>query len=220
MIIKSLKMKKKLVTIITGYVLLFVLGIIACEKINDCDSFPNKFKVIGLDWNQSKAIYSDHPDAGLILSDITGDSVEYNMYSLNIKPRQETYFAQNCKRIEFGLMNTVYACSPVIPETDEKIDSIVIISSKDFDLNHLAGSNLSDLFDIVVFDQANSIYYEKYRLNEYVNSNPSVPIEMTIILREQPDMAEHFVFLVKYYQDGIDYDYFEFETPGIVLKKE
>jgi hypothetical protein len=214
-------MKKRIVFIFTGYILLFIIGLISCEtNANDCGPFPSKFKIIGLDWVNYKAIYSDTADTRLILSDILNDSIVYNKYSIFISPRQETYFAQSSNNWSFSLMQTAYACSPVIPETDEKIDSIVIVSTKDFNVNHPSGSDLVDLFDVVVLDPVNHIYYEKYSSNDFIKSNPYVPKELTLILREQPDSTTDFEFTVKYYQNGIDNnDYFEFKTNKIVIKR-
>jgi hypothetical protein len=43
---------------------------------------------------------------------------------------------------------------------------------------------------------------------------------MVLILKGPPELTEGFEFTVKYYQDGIDYDYFEFDTPRIVIKND
>lgn len=210
-------MKQKVILIFTGSFFLFVIGLVSCE--NECGPFPNKFKIIGLDWYTYKATYSETSVPMLILSDIENDSVVYNQYSILIAPIQETYFAQNFNNWNFNLIKTAYACSPLIPETDEKIDSIVIKSTKDFNENYPSGSDLADLFNVIVRDLANNIYYEKFSLKDYLGTNPSIPNELTLILREQPDLVTDFEFLVKYYQDGIDHDYFEFTTNKIVIKR-
>jgi hypothetical protein len=107
----------------------------------------------------------------------------------------------------------------LLPQTDEKIDSIAIIAAKDFDTAHPAGSDLSDLFDVIILDYASNIYFEKYALGDYLKTNPFVPNELVLILTEQPDSTTDFNFLVRYYQDGIDYDYFDFLTDKIVIKR-
>lgn len=210
-------MKHKVKLIFTGSLILFIIGLLSCE--NECGPFPNKFKIIGLDWHNYKATYTVTPDTELELSDIENDSVVYNQYSILIVPIQETYFAQNFNNWNINLIKTAHACSPIRPLTDEKIDSIVINSTKDFNENYPSGSDLADLFDVVVLDLANNVYFGKYNLKDYLGTNPSIPIEMTLILREQPDLETDFEFLVKYYQDGIDHDYFEFTTNKIVIIK-
>lgn len=212
-------MRNKLMILLGGFLIFILFGLFSCE--DKCGPFPNKFKIIGLDWVNFKAIYSDTADTRLLLSDIENDSVNYNEYSVLIVPRQETYFAQNARKNNFSLIQSAYACSPVIPTTDEKIDSIVILSESDFKLNYSSGKDLSDLFDVVVLDHANGIYHEKYNLKDYLATNPNVPSELTLILKEQPDLTTDFEFLVKYYQKGIDdNDFFEFTTNKIVIRRD
>ena len=212
-------MRNRLLILFSGFLILILIGLFSCD--DKCGPFPNKFKTVGLDWVNYKAIYSDTTDIRLLLSDIENDSVNYSEYSILIVPRNETYFAQNAQKWSFSLIQSAYACSPVIPTTDEKIDSIIILSESDFSINHLSGKDLSNLFDAVVLDNANGIYYEKYKLNDYLATNPSVPSELTLILREQPDLTTDFEFLVKYYQKGIEEnDLFEFTTDKIVIKRD
>ena len=212
-------MRNKLLILLGGFLILNLFGLFSCE--DKCGPFPNRFKIIGLDWVNYKAIYSDTADTRLLLSDIENDSVDHDKYAILIAPKQETYYAQNTQKLHFSFIQSAYACSPPIPETDEKIDSIVILSESDFNLNHPSGNDLSDLFDIVVLDHANGIYHEKFDLNDYLSTNPNVPSELTLILKEQPDLTTDFEFLVKYYQNGIDdNDFFEFTTKKIVIKSD
>ena len=211
-------MNQKVKLILTGSLFLFIIGLASCES--DCGPFPNKFKIIGLDWHNYNATYTDTPDTDLMLNDIENDSVVFNEYSILIVPIQETYFAQNFNNRKYKLITTAYACSPLIPETDEKIDSIVIKSTKDFNENYPSGSDLAALFDVVVRDLSNNIYDKKFSLKDYLGTNPSIPNELALILREQPDLETDFEFLVQYYQEGIDNDYFEFTTNKIVIQRD
>jgi hypothetical protein len=212
-------MRNKLLILFGGFLILILFGLFSCE--DKCGPFPNKYKIVGLDWVNFKAIYSDTAYTRLLLSDIENDSVSYDEYAILIVPKQETYYAQNTQQLQFSLIQSAYACSPVIPKTDEKIDSIVILSESDFKLNYSSGKDLSDLFDIVVLDHANGIYYEKFDLKDYLSTNPNVPSELTLILKEQPNLTTNFEFMVKYYQNGIDdNDFFEFTTNNIVIKRD
>ncbi len=213
-------MNQKVKLILTGSLFLFIIGLASCES--DCGPFPNKFKITGLDWYNYKATFSDFEDYDPILnlSAIENDSVVFNEYSILIVPIQETYFAQNFNNRKYKLITTAYACSPLIPETDEKIDSIVIKSTKDFNENYPSGSDLAALFDVVVRDLSNNIYDKKFSLKDYLGTNPSIPNELALILREQPDLETDFEFLVQYYQEGIDNDYFEFTTNKIVIQRD
>lgn len=212
-------MGKRLVLIFIGYVFLFVTGVASCG-IDNCGSFPNRFKTVGVDWFNYSATYSDSSETRLILNPIENDSVDYDRYSILIMLRQETYFAENSHHGSFSLVTTAYACSPVAPKTDEKIDGIVITSTKDFDVNYPSGSDLSELFNVVVVDHSENVDDRNYSLADYMESNPFVPSELTLILREQPQLTTDFEFLVRLYLDGIDNDYFEFSTNSIVIKKE
>jgi hypothetical protein len=212
-------MKRKLLVIIAGYFFFLIAGLISCEEINECGPFPDRFKVTSLDWINYRAVYSDTAAIPLFLSEISNDTVGYNEYSIFIAPRTETYYSMIQKSNSFGLISSAYACSPVIPTTDERIDSIVIICNRNFDSHHPAGHDLSGLFDMVVYDQVNNIYYDKYDLTEYIETKPSVPDEMTCILKSPPDQTTDFEFTVKYFQDGIDFDYFGFRTNKIVIKR-
>ena len=64
---------------------------------------------------------------------------------------------------------------------------------------------------------SNNIFYEKFDLIEYVLTKPTVANQMTLILKSSPEITQGFEFTVKYYQDGIDYDYFEFLSQNIVI---
>lgn len=50
--------------------------------------------------------------------------------------------------------------------------------------------------------------------------DPFVPDQMTLLLKSPPDSTMSFEFKVEYYQDGVDYNYFEFTTNKVVLKNE
>ncbi len=175
------------------------------------------FKVKGLEWFNYEALYSDTAVHKLVLSDM-GDSVDYQLYSIYIRPIQETYFTENTKSWNFDFIQSAYACEPVTPQTDETIDSISITSTKDYNLSHPAGTNLSDLFDIVVLDEANFIHYERFQLQDYVQWKPEVPNILILFLREPPLNTTEFTFEVKYYQDGIDNDFFKLVTNTVVIK--
>ena len=208
---------KKVFIIFTVSFLILIIGLLSCDT---CGPFADKLKVQSLYWNSYHAEYSETTEPKLILSDITTDSVNYNNYSIFIAPQMITYFSMLHNSNSFSLINSAYACDPVTPTTDETIDSILIISNKDFDATHLAGNSLSELFDIVVLDQANNIYYTKFDLSEYLITKPTVPTEITLILKSPPNLTEDYKFTVKYFQDGIDNDYFEFITAKIVIQNK
>jgi hypothetical protein len=193
------------------------ISLISCNK---CGPFPDKFKTLGLEWNIYGAVYSDTAANKLSLSEIVNDTVAYNLYAIRIKPETEYYFTVNQNYNSFELINSVFACDPALPTTDERIDSIIIITDKDFDSNYPAVTDLSDLFDIVVIDETNYTVQEKFKLNSYLETKPTMPRYMTLILNSPPNLTTDFEFTVKYYQDGIDHNFFEFKTYKVVIINE
>ncbi|KGL62794.1 hypothetical protein [Polaribacter sp. Hel1_85] len=67
-------------------------------------------------------------------------------------------------------------------------------------------------------DIEKNIYYEKFDLKTYLYTKPKVPTEMTLILKRAPLQTSNFKFIVKYYQNGKDINYIEFETNSIEIK--
>lgn len=196
--------------------LFFILIATLFNRCRDCGSFPNRLKTIGLEWGNYKAIYYDKIDEKPTLLEIENDTVDYNEYSIFIVPKQEMYFAQN-NNYKFNIIKTANACSPIEPISEEKIDSIVILSDKNFDKKHLAGSNLSNIFDIVVLTKNEG--YKKYNLDDYVKTKPNIPNDLILILNKQPVTINKYEFLIKWYQNGVaDNNYFEFKTKEIVIK--
>jgi len=210
-------MKSKLLIILTGSLLFFLLGLVSCEK---CGPFADKFKVVGLNFATMHSNYDVNKEWKLELSEIENDTIIYNAYSINISPRIIAFFSLNRNCQIFKLVNTAYACSPGILGTDERIDSIVITSQSDFSEDYAAGTDLSELFDVVVLDESNSIYFDKFKLSDYISTKPFVPNSMALILNRPPIKSKGFEFTVKYFQDGIDFDFFEFETEEVFIKVE
>ncbi len=214
-------MNKRFLIIFIGYFAPLIFGAISCNKwINDCGPFPDKYKVKSLKWNIYKAKYSMNADPRLVLSEITEDSIIYNEYSIHIYNEAEEYFSLGNKTNSFGFINFAYACSPKYPSTDESIKDIQIYCNKDYNSNHTAGTNLADLFDIVVFYPYNQLYEEKFDLSDYLATFPPVPNQMTFILRDPPAFTNEFEFRVEYYLEGIDHDYFEHKTRRVIIRTE
>lgn len=209
-------MKKKIKFFVTCYLIFLCLGVISCEE---CGPFPDSFKVTDLDWKIYEGIYIETPNNDLNLSEITENSVLYNKFSIFIEPRKETYFSVINENISINLISSAYACSPTLPKTNDNIDNIEIIANKDFNSNYLIGENLAGIFDIIIYDSENKIYYEKFDLETYLSSKPKVPTEMILILKDSPLETSEFKFTIKYYQNGKDINYLEFETNSIEVRK-
>lgn len=213
-------MKKKVVLVLAIYLVLSTMSLISCNT-DDCGGpFNNRYKTTGFEWSHYRVTNSEDAISGLDLQTIVNDSVVYNQYAISIFFNQEYYRAQNVNVEKIGGMNRVYACSPAEPITDEKLEDILITSEIDFNAEHPAGTNLSDLFDVVVTAYGYSDYDRKYSIGEYLASKPPVPIKLTLILKEAPQTIGEFAFFVQLYLEGIDFAYFGFTTSEIVIRTE
>jgi len=210
-------MKNKIKFFITSYFIFLCFGVISCG--DDCGPFPDSLKVTNLDWKIYEGIFIETPNNGLNLFEITENSVLYDTFSIFIEPRKETYFSVINKINSINLIRSAYACSPVPPKTNDNIENIEIFANKEFNTNHPIGENLAKIFDIIILDSENDIYYEKFDLETYLISKPKVPNEMTLILKDPPVETSNFKFTVKYYQNGKDVNYLEFETNSIEIRK-
>lgn len=210
-------MKNKIKFFITSYFIFLCFGVVSCE--DDCGPFPDSLKVINLDWKIYEGIFIETSNNGLNLSEITENSVLYDTFSIFIEPQKETYFSVINKINSINLISSAYACSPIPPKTNDNIENIEIFANKEFNTNHPIGENLAKIFDIIIFDSENDLYYEKFDLETYLITKPKVPNEMTLILKDSPIETSDFKFTVKYYQNGKDVNYLEFETNSIEIRK-
>ena len=186
-----------------------ISGLVSCN----CGPFPDKFKVTSIDWNTYKATLTAE---NLTLSQITS-GVTYNELGINLKPKTQSYFS--LIKNNYVLTTGLYACRELLPTTDDKIIDIKITTNKDFSDEYPQETDISELFDIVINDWYNGIAANKYDLKEYLQTNPLVPREMTLILKQAPQITDEYRFTIKYFQDGVDLDYSEFTTSDILVIK-
>jgi hypothetical protein len=209
-------MKKKIKFFITSYIVFLCFGIISCE---DCGPFPNKFKITSFN-SEILSIEIVNENYQIKLLDIDNNSVLFSEFSIRLNAESESYYASNGIMKNSFIMSS-YACSPAPPKTDEKITNIEIITNNDFNSVNKAGNNISHLFDVLVLDFFNSFpYYKKFDLKEYINSNPSTANELIFILKEAPEQTSNFEFEIKYYQNGIDLNNYNFNTNEIEIRKD
>lgn len=202
-------MKRKLVLFIAGYFSAAIItGLISCD---DCGPFPDKFKVTSFDWKVYRVALTQN---NLTLSEII-TSVSFSELGIYIKPKTKEYFS--FWRNNYHLIPTTYACDPIIPTTNERIKDIIIMSDKDFSSDFPAGMDISELFDIVISDPNNNAIADKYDLKAYVQTHPFVTREITLLLKVAPDRNDEFEFTIKYFQDGIDLNYYEFSTGKVSI---
>lgn len=214
-------MKHKLMILFGAYLLIFILSLVSCDNKDDCNFGSSKFRVTGLNGSVGKIFYYISSSDTQINSVLPIANATINYKDFAILLNSQIVFATN-KSLplnNFSLINSAYACSPPIPYTDENIDSIVISATKDFDKNYLAGSNLNDLFDISNFSNGLSSLKDKVHLKDYFKIERPALESFILTLRQAPEITTDFVFLVKYYQRGVDFKTFEFSTSNVVITR-
>ncbi len=194
-----------------------ILSSLSCDDGLDCGPFPNFFKLTNLDSEVFEVEYSGDRSRVIDYNGITENQVAYDKFAIGIIPEFNTY-GWNNPTLSFGLISTAYACSPPIPESEEQIDSIIITTNKDFNANYSQGSDLSEIFDIVGYDEANNLNDNLVDLNDFIGMDPVVPYEFYFLLKEKPDTLTSFQFTIQFYQQGIDIDYFEFTTEEVTIE--
>jgi hypothetical protein len=193
------------------------LGIISCA--DDCGPFPNKFKINSFN-SKTLSLEILNKNYQIKLSDIENNSVLFSEFSISLIAESESYYASN-RIMKKSFIMSSYACSPAPPKTDEWITNIEIFANNDFNLVNIAGNNINHLFDVLVLDFFNSFgYYNKFDLTEYINSNPSTAKELIFILKEGPEQTSNFEFEIKYYQNGVDLNNYNFVTNEIEIRKD
>lgn len=203
----------KLAVLFTG-IFLFG-GLFSCN--DNCGPFANKYRVVGLEWNVLRANFVE---SSVTLEELETDTVDYYQFAIDIRPKTETYFAFDQSQKHGAILASACACSPVPPTTNQRIDSLVILTDKPFNANHKVGTNLADLFDVLVTDDANAIYQETYDLNTYIATRPMIPRQLALLLKQEPEESEAFQFKVLIYQSDLDKkDVFDFTTQNVFIKR-
>ena len=190
-------MKTKLKHFVVFYLVFLVIGV-ACD--DNCGPFDDKYAVTGLVWEIPVG---------------QDDSVNYQNFYIYVRP-EAAFFTPVRATSSLNIISKSYACDPVPPETDDLLLNIEITANRDFNAQYPQGENLVDLFDVNVnYYRTND--YNQLPLSEFLSVSRRFPDAMTMRLREAPDTGEPFVFTLKFYIDGTDLDYYEFNTDSFTL---
>lgn len=210
-------MKNKILGLLFLVFLILGSGLISCGDGFDCGPFNDKIKLTELSGVISEVVNFSEEDGIADFSGFDGDQIYYDRFAIRVEQDFESY-SWNDKSWNFGLISTANACTPPIPRSEEIIDSVVITTNHDFNLDYPLGSDLSNVFDVIVYDEINDINFKKFDLNDFIATEPNVPFVWYLVLKEAPASATNFQFHVQYYQQGIDTDFFEFTTDSIVIE--
>ena len=205
---------------ISGSILL-----LSCEEFNPhpCGPFNNKYISTGMEINTLRIIFYDSLPIRFEFDHVgISDTVPYGRLALRLMPVKQFYrtSALPCGHT-FSIFNQAYACSPPIPGSDEKIDSIMITSTSDFDQSHKSGKDLADLFDVAAVDRATGSNYYRMSLTDYLELHPTTKDELIFFLREPPEKTGDFVFKIRYKRTlGPDQREFFVESTNVVIPRE
>lgn len=198
---------KKVCAVLCCYYLLSISLLVSCEP---CGGGPDRYKITSIASRIGNAVY-DQGD--LSLSEITNDSARFDAFAIQLTGEMQLYYSASHTKS----FKALYACSPSDPTTDDVLHDITITADKYFTEEFPAGSNLAALFDVVVSDRYNGFPSEKYDLVEYLQTEPFVKDQVTLLLKSPPADNMVLAFTVKYYQEGVGLDYYTFTTDEVLI---
>ncbi|WP_020404804.1 hypothetical protein [Gracilimonas tropica] len=204
---------------VTGiYFFLVSLVLITAASCNvagdDCGPFDDKFRTVNFTASIQSISISDDPGLYVDYESPESDTLSFDRFGLSMFPVQE-FYTLNERVPSFSIFPKAYACSPAIPVSEEMITDLKVYSNSNFNSEYSAGENLAPLFEVVVLYRNSG--YRQFELNEFLASEPHVPDELFLILKEAPDTAATIQFTVSYSQDGTEMKAFEFTSEPIVL---
>jgi hypothetical protein len=212
-------MFKKTVFCYFSIIGIFLLLTVSCEIFDDdCGPFNNyNYKITGFETNLKQVVYIDSVNQDVQLSSPENDTLYFDELAIQMIPDTESYTAQAKHKLNFSFSETAYACSPPIPSSEDKITDIQIFSNKNYSNEFSSQENISELFDIVV--QYPNRGNQRFSLNEFLAAKPEAPTEIILLPNTAPSSTNSFQFTVKYFQDGLELDEYQFTTDSIVIKK-
>jgi len=211
-------MFKKTLFIYISIVGIFIILTVSCNITGtDCGPFTNyNYKITDFTTSLKQIAYTDPISQDVQLSSLEKDTLVFSELAIHMIPNTESYTAQAKPEFNLSFFETAYACSPPIPSSEDKITDIQIFSNKDYSNEFSSQNNLSELFDIIVRYPNRS--NQRVSLSEFLTSNPEAPTEIVLIPTTAPSTTNSFQLTIKYFQDGLELDHYEFTTNSIVIK--
>ena len=209
-------MIKKVTGIYLFLVSLFLITAVSCNVTgDDCGPFDGKFRTLSFTASIQRISISNDPGLFVDYESPESDTLSFDIFGLSMFPVRESYSLNTERMPSFSLFPKAYACSPAIPVSEEMITDLKVYSNSNFNSKYSAGDNLAPLFEVIFLYRDSG--YRQFELNEFLATEPHVPDELFLILKEAPDTAAPIQFTVSYSQEGTEMNSFEFTSEPIVL---
>ncbi len=209
-------MIRKTLALFTSLVILLTVITISCNVTgDDCGPFNSKFKTVDFDTDLKIISISENRGLNVQYRTLESDTIEFDKFGISMFPVTEFYSLNTKLHHSFSLIPSAFACSPLIPVSEEVITDIEIFSDRDFNSSYSSGDNLADVFEVIVFTFNTG--YHRYDLINFLSYEPIVPDKIFLLLKVTPETTEPIQFTVKYSQNGIDMNSFEFTTEPIFI---
>ncbi len=207
----------KTILSIVSIAALFTFLTISCNTPTDidCGPFPDKFRITDFSTSIKKVTHYDSSTRSIQLSEINSDSIRFDEFAIDMTPATEVFFSGVLDKINIQFIQNAYACSPIIPTTDDKILDIQIYSDKGFSTDYPAGENLVELFDVYALYMREGP--RRIDLIDFITEEPNAPDQLILLLKSRPSEASEIQFSVRYLQDGEKLNEFEFSTKPITI---
>ena len=196
------------------------LSFSSCSIFGPCWGSPDAEKFWTLDFDSEiRKVMIDDTSEELTpnLLAIESDTLAQGEFGIWMVPVQEFYYVEHQRRPAISFVQSAYACSLPAPTSDEVITNIQIVSNNDFDANHPAGSDISDLFSIIVLDVPNANRYFEFSLPDFLSTRRNAYDEIILVLDAEPEQTGAFNFTVTYTQEGERLTSYAYTTEDVLL---
>ncbi len=195
-------MKRQFYFFIRIYLFFLIIGTVSC--ITCGGNSPNYYNVESFSSSLLKKVYIDDT---FLFEDLEDDEVNYNEYGVLISPLNEYYSTAN----KSFLVNSMYACDEVPPTTTDKYLDVNVFTNNAFDEDHLEGSDVSDFFKILNFDN------NLLTIDDFMQLSPLIEGSLILVLDEKPSASGDFSFTIHITLDGKILNEFELITNSVKI---
>ncbi|TMO55904.1 DUF5034 domain-containing protein [Pseudoalteromonas phenolica] len=174
------------------------------EPDNPCGSFSNPEYVIN---DYTLSVFNSDLRGEHVSGDVyeSVDAIDFKNFIIKLEIEKNSLAKRFDSVFDFSLMGKAYACSPVLPFTEQRISSIKITSSAAFNDDLPAGSSLNDVFDVVYLDYVPTPYYSEkngdvdyFSVAEFIAQPDNMPAEITqLALNTEPKYKQNHIFYIE-----------------------